>query len=159
MLLRSLLVGFSILIVSTSCHQDPAAGMAELDLMSYGMPIVIHAPEGADVRKMDLVVSKDILVDAGPDFKVQIFESNADTRDLAEIKQRMETEVRRSPYFSKILKEDASGFIYETQVDSNYVNFGFRHVRIQADKEYIFQQSLGGKFTQEAIESMYSAVQ
>ena len=146
-------------VCQTSCIEESGTQFPELDLMSYGMPIVIHAPENSQIKSMDLVMSQDITVINGKDFNVQIFESVADVRDVQEIKKRLIEEVRNGPYFKSILKEDIAGFLYETQVDSHYVNFGFRHVRIQGDKEYVFQQGLGGKFSREAIETMYSAVQ
>lgn len=159
MYLKNLLPLFVLLLAVGACNPDADTSMAEMDLMEHGMPIVIKAPEGAEVKKMDLVLSQDISVIQGPDFHVQIFESNADTRDVAEIKGRLLKEIKRHPYFYALLQDDSAGFIYETRVDSNYINYGFRHVRIQGDKEYIFQQGLQGRFTREAVESMYRAVQ
>jgi hypothetical protein len=100
-----------------------------------------------------------VTVIQGDDFNVQIFESEATIRDLATIKGRLLKEVKENPYFYGVVREDPSGFIYENHVDTNYINFGFRHVRIQGDKEYVFQQGLRGKFSKEAVEMMYAAVQ
>jgi hypothetical protein len=146
----------SLMVIS--CGQERSEELPELDLMRCGMPIVIRAPEGATVKTMDLVLSKDITVIKG-DFHLQIFESEADSRDLNEIKQRLLEEVRNHTYFDTVLLEDKAGFIYSTRVNENYTNYGFRYVRIQGDNEYVFQQGLGGKFSREAIDVMYRAVQ
>ncbi len=148
-----------MIIVLAACKQDPTSHLIELDLLSYGMPIVIKAPESPEIKKMDLVFTKDITVQKGDDFNLQIFESEAVSRDVGEIKSRLLAEIKQNPYFFNVLQDDPAGFIYESRVDSNYTNYGFRHVRIQGDKEYIFQQSLRGKFTLEAVETMYAAVQ
>jgi hypothetical protein len=147
-----------LLLISIGCKPDNTSNLAELDLMSEGMPIVIQAPAGAEIKRMDLVLSKDITV-IKDDFHFQIFESNADVRDVGAVKNQLLAEVKLSPYFSKLLQDDTAGFIYETRIDSTYTNYGFRHVRIQGDKEYIFQQGLRGKYTREAVEVMYKAVQ
>jgi len=155
----SILLIASALLLNNACQQESNNQFPELDLMSYGMPIVIRAPEHPEIKTMDLVLTQDLTITKGDDFHIQIFESPADIRDVGEIKKRMLEEVRGNSYFHSVLKEDAAGFIYDTKVDSHYVNYGFRYVRIQGDKEFIFQQGLQGKFTKEAVESMYQAVQ
>lgn len=142
-----------------SCTGEKDAGLVELDLLSHGMPIVVRAPEDATIEKMDLVVQKDLTIKSGDDFYIQIFESDASTRDVAEIKSRLLRDVRDGKYFGEIIREDPQGFIYTNVIDSAYVNYGFRHVRLQGDKEYVFQAGLRGKFTLENIERMYAAVQ
>jgi hypothetical protein len=148
-----------VLLILVSCRKDPSADFVDLDLLSYGMPLVIKAPANADIKKMDLVYMKDITVMGGNDYNVQIFEAEATTHDEQVVKARLLNEVKANPYFYGIVREDPAGFIYESHVDSNYVNYGFRYIRIQADKEYVFQQGLRGKFSLESVEAMYDAVQ
>ncbi|HLF64777.1 MAG TPA: hypothetical protein VI603_13530 [Saprospiraceae bacterium] len=147
------------IVLFVACKKDPTEHLLELDLLSHGMPIVIKAPENPEIRKMDLILTKDLTVVKGDDYSVQIFESEAYTRDVGAVKSRVLGEVKSNPYFFAIVQDDPAGFIYESRVDSNYTNYGFRHVRIQADKEYVFQQGLRGKFTLDAIKMMYAAVQ
>ena len=155
---QHLFVFIFLLLCLWSCRKDPTANFEDLDLLSYGMPIVIKAPVDAEVKKMDLVYMKDITVTRGNNYNVQIFEADATTHDIEVVKARLLNEVKANPYFFGIVQEDPAGFIYESHVDSNYVNYGFRYVRIQADKEYVFQQGLRGKFSKEDIEAMYEAV-
>ena len=149
----------SLMLVLAACKKETATDFVELDLLSYGMPIVIKAPSDPEIKTMDLVLSKDITVTKGKDFNLQIFESDADTRDIGAIKSRLLNEVRNNPYFDTILADNKAGFIYRSQIDSTYTNYGFRYIRIQSDKEYVFQQGLRGKFTEADVERMYQAVQ
>ena len=156
---------FSIFLVACislallfACNQERGPVLEELDLMSYQMPIVIQAPAGAEVKKLDLVIQKDITVKKGDDFYIQIFESDATERDLEKVKERMISEVKQNPYFSEILMEEERGFIYKTQIDSTRTNYGFRYARIQADKEYTFQAGMIGIFSMDQVETMYNAV-
>lgn len=142
-----------------SCKSDPVADFCQLDLLSYGMPIVIKTPENPEINKLDLVFMKDITVTKGADYSVQIFEADVSSRDISVIKTKLISEVKDNPYFSTILQNDPAGFIYENKVDSGYVNYGFRHIRLQGDKEYIFQQGLRGKFSRESVQAMYASVQ
>ena len=102
---------------------------------------------------------KDVTIVKGDSFNLQIFQADVESTDLAVIKEHLVEEVKSNPYFFRILQDDPAGFIYENKVDSGYVNYGFRHIRVQGDKEYIFEQGLHGKFTKDAIELMYQCVQ
>ncbi len=145
-------------LILWSCKQEKAVELMPFDLLPHGMPIVIRAPEDPEIKKHDLVFSRDITI-RKDDFNLQIFESEALTRDIPSIKARMLAEVKGSRYFAELLREDDAGFIYRTEIDTNYINYGFRFVRLQGDKEYVFQQGLQGKFSLEAVETMYQAVQ
>ncbi len=147
-----------VMVLLSSCKKDSGPVLQELDLMSYQMPIVIQAPEGATIKKMDLLVQKDITVRKGSEYFIQIFETDATERNLGKIKDRMLTEVKENPHFAEIILEEDRGFIYKTQIDSTLENYGFRYAHVQADKEYTFQTGLSGIFTKDQVEHMYKAV-
>lgn len=159
--LKYILFLFAVVSLGTlACGEEKAESkFAELDLLSHGMPIIIQAPSDPVIKSMNLAVQKDLTVKKGPDFSLQIYESDALVRDPAAIKARLLYEVQGNKYYQKIVSDDEQGFIYQTAIDSSYINFGFRHFRLQGDKEYVFQTSLGGKFTLEAVQDMYNAVQ
>ncbi|KAA3639026.1 MAG: hypothetical protein DWQ02_04320 [Bacteroidetes bacterium] len=141
-----------------ACNNDPAEEWSELDLLPYGIPISIMAPDSADVNMSNLGVMKDITVKKGNEYNVQIFASPLSSDNLGELKASQLEEVKSNRFFSQIITDEPNGFIYETVIDSNNINYGFRHVYYQADLEYVFQQSLVGSFTQEQIEKMYKAI-
>lgn len=141
-----------------ACTKKHQVKLVELDLMSYEMPIVIQAPEGAEINKMDLIVQKDITVKSGDGYYIQIFESDITNRDPQQVKAQLLETVQENPYFSQLIQEDPNGFIYKTQIDSTRENFSFRYVRLQGDKEYTFQTGMIGQFTLDQVRTMYEAV-
>ncbi len=153
-----LLITVSIGIISCGV-EEPQSKFVELDLLSHGMPIVIQAPSDPIIESINLAIQKDITVKKGPDFSLQIFQSDALVSNPKAIKARLLYEVQGNKFYQKIMSEDDQGFIYQTAIDSSYINYGFRYFRLQGDKEYVFQTSLGGKYTLEAVQGMYQAVQ
>ena len=159
MLHKKLFFSFLILgLIISSCKKSPIVDLEKLDLMSYDMPIEIMAPANAEIVKLDLVVQKDITVKKGDEYYVQIFESDVDIRNVSEVKERLLKDIQENPYFDSLILEETEGFIYKTLIDSSNINYGFRHIRIQGDKEYVFQTGLIGTFTLPQVEMMYNAV-
>ncbi len=150
-----LLVGAALL----SCGKDAKNKLKSLDLMPQGVPISIMAPDSAEVKVSDLVVQKDVTIQKGEHFYVQIFMSDATAANAKALKAEQLEQVKTMPYFSKIIREDDGGFLYENKIDSTNLSYGFRHVRMQGDKEFIFQTGLIGNFSKEDAEAMYQAVQ
>ncbi len=140
------------------CTKKQSVKLVDLDLMSYEMPIMIKAPADAEIKKMDLIVQKDITVKSGDGFYLQIFESDVTNRDPKKVKEDLLKTVQENPYFSELVQEDPNGFIYKTQIDSTQENYSFRYVRIQGDKEYTFQTGMIGQFTLDQVRTMYNAV-
>jgi len=152
---------FATITLGWGCQSDTNSGMQSLDLMQYDIPIAISAPDSVEVKTMDLVVQKDVSIKAkdNDDYFVQIYAADATTNDIAQLKAEQLAEVKSNRYFSKIVEEEESGFIYETKIDSANVNYGFRYVYLQGNKQYSFQTGLIGAFTQEEAKAMYEAVQ
>ncbi|MEL7021354.1 MAG: hypothetical protein AAGK47_07100 [Bacteroidota bacterium] len=155
---------FFLLLISLfywGCQPDANTGMDSLDLMRYDIPVTILAPDSVEVKTLDLVVQKDVTVKSknNNDYYVQIYAADATTNDVAQLKSEQMEEVKSNRYFSKIVEEQTDGFIYETKVDSNMINYGFRYVYLQGDKQYTFQTGLIGTFTAEEVKTMYDAVQ
>ena len=152
----------AIICLGIACQSETQAEWKSKSLLSYGIPLSIPAPDSVLVEQMDLIVKKDVsLRGKGEDegYYVQIFAGDATTTDVAAVKASQKSEVESNPYFSKMLSENTTGFLYETAVDSNSINYGFRHIVIQGDREYIFQTGLIGRFTREQAEKMYAAAQ
>lgn len=149
---------FAILFFA-ACESEEKVNLQPLDLLEYGVPVTIMAPDSAEVKKSDFgPFMKDVTVRKGKDYFVQIYASQASTTDIAQLKAQALTEVKGKKYFSKIISEEMAGFIYETKVDSNYIDYGFRYIRVQGSNEFIFQTGLIGPFTLEAVQNMYEAV-
>lgn len=156
---KSLLFVLAIILMWACQRNSTEQDWVENDLLQYGIPIVIMAPDSAEVNSSDLGgLIQDVTIKKGEDYYVQIYASGAETTDIAKVKSGQLSEVKSNRYFSKIVKEDADGFIYETVIDSTLTNYGFRYVRVQGDKEFVFQTGLVGNFSLEQVEKMYEAV-
>ena len=147
------------LILGACAGENAQAKWKPKSLLQYGVPVTILAPDSVTVETMDFKVQRDITVDGGEDYALQIFASEASTSVLSELKANQLEEIKANPYFSEIVSEEEGGFIYKTVVDSTLINYGFKHFRIEGDREYVFQTSMIGTFSQEAVEKMYEAVQ
>ena len=150
---------FLTMSVMFACKSDHTKGLESLDLMSKGIPIKIMAPVGSEVLSEDFGVMKDVTIKKGDDFYLQILASNAMTTDKTAIINGQKSDVQNAPYFSKFIQEDADGFIYEKQIDSSKINYDFRYVKLQGDREYMFQTGLIGSYSLEDVKRMYQAVQ
>ncbi len=147
-----------ILSVFIACATDAKDGWKPLNLLEYGVPITILAPDTPDVKVSDLLVQKDITLKKGDDYYIQIYASDATTTDVSTVVNQQKALLKENPYFQRFVTDEPDGFVYETQVDSSNINYGFRHIRLQGDKEYIFQTGLIGKFTEEEVRKMYDSV-
>lgn len=157
-IMRLLSLLLFICLTLFACQSDPASKYSELDLMSYGVPLKIMAPDSADIKKEDMVVQKGVSIKKGEDYDVQIWASEASSLEVATVKANKLADTKSRPIFSQIIKEDDHGFIFENKIDSNTLYYGFYHIVIQGDNEYIFQNGLRGNFTKEQAEAMYEAV-
>lgn len=150
---------FALLLSFPSCSNSGGTEYKELDLLEYGFPIKLMAPDSALVEVNDLAFMKDITVVHDPsNYSIQILVSKASDRDEAGLLAYVKKQTELNPYFSEIVKEDDKGFIFENLIDS-VPSYDFRYVRIKGDKEYIYQTGLSTNFTLEAVDEMYSSVQ
>lgn len=158
--MRSYYILFAFLITLIACQSNTAtSNLKPTDLLEYGIPITIMAPDSIAVKTGNLGFSKDVTIkgeEAG--FDLQIFAHNATSTDINKVKQEQLEEIKSNRYFSKIVQEDPDGFIYEMALDSTNLNYGFKYLRLQGDKEYTFQTAMVGTFTLEEAKGMYEAV-
>lgn len=154
----SFFLGICFLFVLACQTGDKKSALVPLDLMQYGVPLTIQAPDSAEVKTMDMGFMKDVTIKKNGDYYVQIYASQANTTDVVKILAQQLKEVKDNRYFSKIIREEDAGFIYETAIESLNISYGFRHVRIQGDNEFIFQTGLIGTFSLEDVEYMFDSV-
>lgn len=155
----SLILGFVLLFFA--CGEESAtSNLSKRSLLQYGIPLNIMTPDSVEVEVSDLMVYKDVTIKGATDekFDIQIFASEATTSQPETVKNNLLTDVKANPYFSEIVKDEPTGFIYKTMVDSSSINYGFRRFQLEGDREYIFQTGMMGRFTLEEVEEMYEAV-
>lgn len=148
-----------LILVLVSCSSEPKQQWNNLDLLSYGIPFSVLAPDSAKVNVTDFgKIVKDVTIKKGDDYSIQIFASDARITDMAQIKNGQLSEVKSNPYFSKIVEDYPNGFIYESKLDSTKTNYGFKYIKLQGDKEYLISNGMIGSFDLKQIENMYQAI-
>lgn len=141
-----------------NCGND-GNSLTTKNLIEYGVPFTIKVPnpDSLAVNKDDLGPIEDITIDGGDGFFIQIYASAAETNDVSQLKAEQLNLVREQPYFSEIISEEESGFIFENAIDS-IKNYGFRYIQVKGDREFIFQNHLSRLFSREEVERMFGAV-
>ncbi len=129
-----------------------------LDLLSQGLPLKIKAPENVEVASSDLGIMKDVTVKNDEGYSIQIFESEATTLVIKDIKDQIKIDIEESLFFSKMIREEDEGFIFEKKIDENYITYDFRRVRVAGDKQYVIQAGLSSQHSLENVEVMYASV-
>jgi len=156
--MRLLTIAISLCFFFFTCTDEPTMNLIPLNLLAYGIPLTIMAPDSADIKKEDWGSMQIVTIKKGKDYDLQIQASEAISTDIATVKAQKIIDVKNKRYFSKIIKEDANGFVFETQPDSTTNYYGFRYITIQGDVEYVIQNGLAGNYTLEQAENMYEAI-
>ena len=79
--------------------------------------------------------------------------------NASDVVEKQKADAIASQTFSKIVEEDEKGFIFEKKYSEDRISYDFRYVRLQGDKEFVFQTGLLGQFDLEEVKRMYEAVQ
>lgn len=147
-----------IFIFFFSCGTEDQ-NLVVTDLLSHGEAIKVMAPEDAHIQVEDYGLIKDIIITDSLDYSLQIFISKTNTLSIAEAVNDQKKIVQDASFFSQFTEENEQGFIYEKKIDSLNLRYDFRYIKIQADKQYIFQPSLSGGHSEAHVRKMYGAVQ
>lgn len=150
---------FAMLTITLGCNSS-SSSYKSLDLMSYGMPIKIMAPENPVVKMDDLGIMKDLTVidTLNKKYNIQIYSSKTDQLNQSKIVEEAKSEIENSEFFSEIVLEDESGFVFEKKVTEDYINYDFRVFRLQGDVKYVIQSGFGQQYELSDIKSMFKAV-
>lgn len=147
------------MVVFACSSEDKPPEFVELNLLEHGLPFSIMAPDSADVRSRDLLMMKDVTIKhPEQNYAIQILASDMTSRDVAKLKNEQLESIKNHPFFSEIVEERDNGFVYKTQIDSTAINYGFRYIHLQGDKEYLFQTGILGTFSLDEVNRMYNAV-
>ena len=152
-LLSPLLIVFVCLV---SCKDSKP--VEKLDLLKYGLPISVTAPEGSEVVADDLGYMKDVTLKAGDDYYIQIYGSPAVSVDAKAIFLEKKAEIEKGPFFKEIVLEEENGMIYKKDLGGETIDYDFVFVKIQGDNEFVFQTGLIGIFNEEQVKEMYNSV-
>ena len=150
----------SLVLIFFSCESDTnKVDLVPLDLMKYGAPFTIMARDSIAVEVEDNLISKDLVIKFNKNYDVLVQIQDAADSDIERFRKEQEELVRSGRFFSEMVQTDEKGFVFENKVDSTYINYGFRYLVLQNDKEYIFQSGLYGNYDLESVKRMYQSVQ
>ncbi len=147
---------FSFLII-VSCGSK-TANYPSRDLLKHGFSISVKAPVDAKIASDDFGVMKELTIQSGEEYNVQILKSNSNTTVVADALGGQMKLVKSDRYFTKVIEEHDNGFIFEKDIDGN-INYDFRYIKLIGDQEYIYQTGMMGTYTEEAVRTMYESVQ
>lgn len=145
-------------ILLIGCKRDKTANYPSTDLLKHGFSISVKAPADAVIKSDDLGVMKELTIQSGDDYNIQILKSNSNTPDAKVASVNQKSMAKTDRYFTKVIEEYDNGFIFEKDIDGN-INYDFRYIKIIGDQEYIYQTGMMGTYTEEAVRSMYKSVQ
>lgn len=159
---KYLLVLFCIGILS-ACQSDKGPALKPLDLLSYGFPITVMAPDSADVDASSIGTIKEFAIEeltikGKGNYGLLVQSSIVTITDEKATKANELEMVKDGRYFSKIIKDDEKGFLYETVIDSTHFNYEFFHVKIQGDKEFIFRTPYDHSYTEAEVTKVYDSL-
>ncbi len=155
--MRILIPLITIILSISACQQSASKTEYQpLDLLEYGIPITINAPDSAKVRKSKIGDWDDVTIKKD-NYSLQIFVRDAETSNMSKIIADELSLVKSERFFSKIVSEEEKGFIYETSVDS-IPFYNFKYLHYQADKIYTFQKGLADNITKEEAEKIFKSV-
>jgi hypothetical protein len=154
--IRSPLLQF--LFFFTACQRHSDQDLRVLDLSTYGVPLTILAPEGAEINRKNYDIILDLTIRKGDHYFIQVFKSETTATDPDELKSRQLNSVKQEKNFGEIVRDEKDGFIYHRKPANSPVNYDFRFVKIKDGMEIIFQAGQVGEFTLEDVEMMYKSV-
>jgi len=147
-------LGMLALMACTSAEPE----LPTLDLLQYGMPVSIKAPEDAEVKKASIAFRQELEITAEDNFRVVVAMDEAAVRDPQKIKEQRLTSAKEHRYFFRVVKDGPHGFIFENRIDSSNSTYGFTVVKVLGDKEYVFENARTGIYTLDQVKKMYDAV-
>ena len=159
--MKYLPIFFFALFIFAACQQDEMANWQPVSLESHGVAVDILVPDTAhlDIKESDLGIIKDLTVQAGEGYSLQIFASDAGSTTLRQLVEDQKKEVTSQPLFDKIIEEYDDGFLFQNSIDSTTQSFDFRKVMLKDSREYLFRTGMLGIFTEDQARNMYKSIE
>lgn len=133
----------------------------KMNLLEYGIPVTLPAPEGATVKNNSDNFMQDVVVE-GKDYYVQIYGSNATSLNCEKLAQEALLDYKTTDAaFKGVVKQDSCGFLYKVKVDNDTTtSYNFAYFAIRGNKAYTFSTTAGPltDFSQEEVTAIYEAV-
>ena len=162
--LLSLLLLWSLLgwVACESGPTEPESTFTKtVQLIEYGIPVSIQAPEDAQVTNQSDNFMQDVLL-KGTHYYVQIYGTPATTTNCNNLAQEALTDLKTTdPTFKQVVRQDDCGFIYAIQTENDTTTYyNFDYYAIKGNKAYRFTSTSGPlvDLNQSDLEAIYEAV-
>ncbi|MFK7946468.1 MAG: hypothetical protein AB8G11_02675 [Saprospiraceae bacterium] len=150
---RLVFILFTIILFS-ACNNGQVKTV-EFDLIKYGISLTVNAPENAVITQPS-DGSEVWIVDSTSNFEIQVKKALSLTNDVIKVKNEELELVKTTTGFSKIIKEEDNGFIFEENF--NETSYDFRYFVVQGDNKFIFQKIFTSNPSLEEIEKVFEIV-
>lgn len=141
-----------------ACNSEPTVSLKPLNLMSYGIATSIMAPDSAKVEQGLSGIIDEVTIKGKEGYVVEVQSSLSAFGTAKELKESLKSQVQEESYFSKIIQEDETGFLYETVVDSSNVSYNFRKCKMLGEKELIFKLPSSITFSEEKANWLFQHI-
>lgn len=134
-------IAITLIFIFTSCSEPLESGKVEttsVDLTPQKINISITAPKGAQLLKgaaeEDMLLYKlySCKVHA-ENFKIEVMCYTMSDRSVEGVLQENIADVKNEDTFSKIIQQDSTGFIYESNEINEEKSYGFYKVMVDKD--------------------------
>jgi len=159
---RIIFIGILGVGILFGCNSEGTPGAwKEHNLLRYDLPVRVMGPDSVKVTSNNLLFSKDVTIEGALEdgYGIQIFSSEASSQDPKKIKAEELAASKKHQFFDELIQDDDQGFIFSTKLDSANVYHGFKYIKVQGAKEYIYQNLSGRKYDLDDVKKMYKAVQ
>ena len=140
-----------------SCKSDKSKYQG-LDLMKYGIPYIVYAPDDAVASQIGGGQMLDLRLANNDDYDVMIFMTKAQTKHLDRIKQFKKEEVSFYPGFKKIIEEYNEGFIYEKYSSTGNISYDFYAIKVVGNNEINFFSGAKRDYTEAEVKAMIRTI-
>ena len=153
--ISSLILLASLLLIGCKADTD---SWQETDLMSHGLPVKIDAPADLEVTKSLFSGSEEFKLSGASGYGMNVLVLEASLPSESVVKSELESIVARGKYFNKFIESEDNGFVYQITTDSVHSVFGFRKVKIQGGKQYVFQNPYMSRLTEDQAKKLYHSI-
>lgn len=156
-LIKFCVICLLVLLISY-CRDNKRENVKALDLLQYGIPYQIHAPDDATAQKVGRGQLYDVSIKNAQGYDLQVFMSPATTNNLSTLRQKKKNELLANPQFIKIVEEYNEGFLFEKSLDGEATSYDFIYFVVKGDNEITFQCGNSKAFTEDEVRAMLESV-
>lgn len=156
---------FVALLSLIACESTPAeekpAFTKTVNLLEYGIPVELNAPEDAKVVDASDDMIQDLRIE-GDHYYVQIYGTVATRPSCKTLADEALIDYKtKNATFQRVVKQDECGFVYAVKTENDTTTYyNFDYFAVKGNKEYRFMSTTSPlvKLNQAQVEAIYEAV-